>query len=153
MNDAVYVAQTGPEEKAEWTAVGAQFKVPYVYKTLFSGEPILAKDLAETKQVAKGHMVLEFESGDHFVGRTGRFVPVRNFGGKLSRVHEGKKYAVTGTKGYHWIEQEMFQQYLDNDNGDGKNEAPEIDYDYFENLVGAAKNTISKFGNFEEFVS
>lgn len=147
VNDAVYVAHNDdqfPNKKAGWSAVGAQFKVPYVYKTLFTGDPIEAKDLAETKQVAKGHMVLEFESGDHFVGRTGRFVPVKNFGGKLSRVHEGKKYAVTGTKGYHWVEQEMFAAMTD---------PPEIDFDYFDNLVGVAKNAISKFGDFEEFIS
>lgn len=142
VNDAVYVAKTGPEEKADWYAVGAQFKVPYVFKTLFSGEPILPKDLAETKQVAKGHMVLDLPDGRHFVGRTGRFTPVEETsgkGGRLLRVFNDKDYAVTGTKGYLWVETEML--------GD-----TDVDLSYFENLVEEAKATIGKFGDFEEFV-
>ena len=37
VNDAVYVAKT---DKGEWTATGTQFQVPYVFKSLFSKEPI-----------------------------------------------------------------------------------------------------------------
>lgn len=146
VNDAVYIAKTGPDEKSEWSAVGAQFKVPYVYKTLFSGEPILPGDLAETKQVSKGAMHLEFPSGTHFVGRTGRFVPVTEasgWGGKLVRIYNDKSYAVTGTKGYFWVETEMAKEMLRED----------IDISYFDRLVDEAKATINKFGDFEEFVS
>ncbi len=50
VNDAVYIAKyAGPDGK--WTATGTQFQVPYVYKTLFSREPITFDDLCETKQV------------------------------------------------------------------------------------------------------
>ena len=147
VNDAVYVAKSVYGKDVEWTAVGAQFKVPYVYKTLFTGDPILSGDLAETKQVSKGHMVLEFPSGTHFVGRTGRFTPVTEasgLGGKLMRVYDGKSYAVTGTKDYLWVETKM---------SDGGNFTPEdINIDYFERLVDEAKRTIGKFGSFEEFV-
>lgn len=48
VNDAVYIAQT---EKGEWTATGAQFAHPYVFKILFSKEPIIFSDLAETRAV------------------------------------------------------------------------------------------------------
>lgn len=146
VNDAVYIAKSGPEEKSYWTAVGAQFKVPYVFKSLFSGDAILPGDLAETKQVAKGAMHLEFPSGLHFVGRTGRFVPVTEEsgrGGKLVRIHDDKSYAVTGTKGYLWVESELATDL----------EYEEIDLSYFERLVDEAKATINKFGDFEEFVS
>lgn len=146
VNDAVYVAKTDGDD-AEWYAVGAQFKVPYVFKTLFNGEPILPQDLAETKQVAKGHMFLHFESGPHFVGRTGRFIPVTEdsgVGGKLMRHHEGKEYAVTGTKGYCWVE---------SDAAKALNMDLEIDIGYFEKLVDDAKAQIEKFGSFEEFVA
>jgi hypothetical protein len=146
VNDAVYVAKTETGDDVEWTAVGAQFRVPYVFKTLFDGEPILRQDLAETKQVSKGHMVLKFPSGLHFVGRTGRFVPVTESsgrGGTLLRVYDGKEYAVTGTKGYFWIESEMANNMPD----------LEIDMSYFEKLVDEAKATIEKFGSFEEFVA
>lgn len=143
VNDAVYVARTGPAEKAEWTAVGAQFKHPYVFKTLFTGEPILDKDVAETRNVVKGHIVLDLPSGRQFIGRIGRFVPVEKdtgVGGTLLVIRDGKETAVAGTKGYDWIEAPHL--------GD-----KEIAFDYFENLVKNAKATIEKFGSFEEFVA
>ena len=48
VNDAVYIAKY---EGGEWTATGTQFAVPYVFKTLFSKEPIEFNDLCETKSV------------------------------------------------------------------------------------------------------
>lgn len=154
VNDAVYIARTGPPEKVEWTAVGAQFRVPYVYKTLFTGETILRQDLGETKQVAKGAIHLGYHDGSmKFVGRTGRFVPVTDseIGGKLMRIHDGKEYAVTGTKKpgkdkehYLWVEQEVADQLPP--------DKFEVDFSYFERLADEAKATIEKFGNFEEFV-
>ena len=59
VNDAVYVAKfkeaeinkkTG--EKKWWTATGTQFQVPYVFKTLFSKQPIEFNDMCETKSVS-----------------------------------------------------------------------------------------------------
>lgn len=147
VNDAVYVAKTKVGDDEKWTAIGAQFRVPYVFKTLFDGEPILRQDLAETKQVSKGHMVLKFPSGPHFVGRTGRFVPVTEasgVGGTLVRVYNGKEHAVSGTKGYFWVESDMANNMgLDLD----------IDMDYFEKLADEAKATIEKFGSYEELVA
>lgn len=58
VNNAVYVAKykqpkidkkTG--EEIWWTATGAQFAVPYVFKKLFSGKPIEFDDMCETKSV------------------------------------------------------------------------------------------------------
>ena len=55
VNDAVYIANIGwtPDGKniGQWEAVGAQFAHPYVFKTLFSKEPIVFKDLIEAKSV------------------------------------------------------------------------------------------------------
>ena len=48
VNDAVYIAK---EQGGEWTATGTQFAVPYVFKTLFSKEPIEFEDMCETKSV------------------------------------------------------------------------------------------------------
>jgi hypothetical protein len=45
VNNAVYIAQT---LDGEWEAVGLQFQVPYVYKTLFSHDDILFNDLCWT---------------------------------------------------------------------------------------------------------
>lgn len=45
VNDAVYICREGEE----WSATGTQFAVPYVFKSLFSGEEITFDDLCETK--------------------------------------------------------------------------------------------------------
>jgi energy-coupling factor transporter ATP-binding protein EcfA2 len=144
VNDAVYVAKTEGNDGG-WSATGAQFKVPYVFKTLFNGEPILPQDLAETKQVAKGYMYLKYENDSKFVGKTGRFIPVVSGGGELIRKDAtGKEFAVTGTKGYRWLESDAVKAAgLD----------PEVDITYFEKLVDKAKETIEEFGSFEEFVA
>ena len=144
VNDAVYIAKT---EKGEWTATGAQFKVPYVFKNLFTGDTVYREELAETKQVSKGAMYLVF--GDEsrvFVGRTGRFVPVIEscpLGGRLVRTFNEKDYAVTGTKGHLWVEEEKVGAEL---------KLEDIDLSYFEGLADDARATINKFGDFEEFV-
>lgn len=53
VNDAVYIARYSEDEfnehPGEWTATGTQFQVPFVFKTLFSHEPIRFQDLCETK--------------------------------------------------------------------------------------------------------
>ena len=76
------------------------------------------------------------------VGRTGRFVPVHEGGGTLYRVKEDRYFAVTGTKGYKWIEAEIAQSMPD----------LKIDMSYFEKLKDEAIKTIEKFGSFEELV-
>ena len=48
VNDAVYIAKY---KDGDWTATGAQFQIPYVFKKLFSREDILFEDLCETKSV------------------------------------------------------------------------------------------------------
>lgn len=69
VNDAVYIARyaepkidkkTGKE--IWWTATGTQFQIPYVFKTLFSKEPIEFEDLCETKSVSTA-MYLDFNEG------------------------------------------------------------------------------------------
>lgn len=152
VNDAVYIARKG----GKWIAVGAQFQHPYVYKTLFSGEPITFEDLCETKQVMQGAMYLDFDYDRpkpefdrermKFVGRIGQFVPVEegNRGARLYRVKDEKCYAVTGTKNYLWVEAEMARTMADE---------IKIDMTYFDGLVNDAKKAIEKFGSFDEFVS
>lgn len=49
VNDAVYIAKY---KDGDWTATGTQFAVPYVFKKLFSKEPLIFEDLCETKQVS-----------------------------------------------------------------------------------------------------
>lgn len=54
VNDAVYIAKLAsddPDKPGNWTATGAQFQIPYTFKTLFSKEPIEFDDLCVTKEV------------------------------------------------------------------------------------------------------
>ena len=153
VNDAVYVARSGDR----WTAVGAQFQHPYVFKALFTNEEITFDDLCETKSVTQGTMYLDFEMEDHdpttetmvHVGRTGSFVPVRSGGGNLWRVKDGKFYAVTGTKGYFWITREVANLRRGSEEDISQ---VDVDLDYFENLKQKALEAIDYYGSFDRFV-
>lgn len=148
VNDAVYIARKGND----YVAVGAQFQHPYVFKTLFTHEPITFEDLCETKSVMQGVMYLDFEAAEkpaalsdgkmQHVGKTGLFVPVLENGGVLYRVKDDKTYAVSGTKGYFWVEAEVAKEMPD----------LKIDMSYFETLAQQAFETIDYFGPFADFV-
>lgn len=148
VNDAVYIAKY---DNGEWTATGTQFQVPYVFKTLFSKEPIQFDDMCETKAVST-ELYLDMNEGlaegEHdykFVGRVGRFCPIKEGcgGGELLRHKDGKYSAATGTKGYRWMESEMVRNL-------GKED--EIDRSYYDKLVNDAVDSISEYGDFEWFV-
>ena len=153
VNDAVYIAKyKGGKHDGEWTATGTQFQVPYVFKTLFSREPIVFSDLCETKSVTTA-MYLDMNEtkpeGEHdyvFVGRVGQFCPIKPGcgGGELLRKKDDKYSSVVGTKGYRWLESEYVK---------AANKADDIDRTYYAKLVDAAVDTISKYVDFERFVS
>ena len=96
-------------------------------------------------EIAKGHNYV-------FIGKVGQFCPMADGfgGGVLLRQTDNKKTgekgyaAVTGTKGYRWMESEMVTQ-LEKQDG--------IDRSYYDAMVDAAVQDISKFGDFEWFVS
>lgn len=171
VNNAVYIAKYGWAEKAKkigtWDAVGAQFQHPYVFKTLFSGETVKFEDLCETKQVLSPwvmHLDLKPElatptepyAGLVHVGRTGAFTPVLQGGGELVKIKDGqgKPYAVTGTKGYKWLESEMLREQakLDLPFFDMETMGGVIDMGYFEELVEEAKKNIGNHVTYEELV-
>ena len=135
VNDAVYIAA----KDGEWTAVGAQFQHPYVYKTLFTGEEITLQDLFEAKSVVKGVMFLEDSNGEmHHVGRTGMFLPVAKDGCDIWRVQDDKRYHVVGTKGYKWVEHFVA---LDRQ----KEGTLEVDMGYYDDLLKKATEAIEQF--------
>lgn len=160
VNDAVYIAKEADSE--EWTATGTQFQIPYVFKTLFSHEPVKFEDLCETKQVTSAlyldmnEDLPEGEHDYHFIGRVGQFCPVVDGagGGVLLRDNSGKFVAVTGTKRpgkvtkkddpgvYRWMESEMVKTL-------GLESM--IDMTYYNKLVDDAVDTISAYGDFEWF--
>ena len=151
VNDAVYIAKY-KEGGTGWTATGTQFQVPYVFKTLFSKEPIAFEDMCEAKSVAKGVLYLDMNENikeDHnyvFVGKVGQFCPIKPGcgGGVLYRENDGKYYAAAGTKGYRWLESEMIKEL---------GREADIDRSYYDNLVTEAVEAISKYGDYSWFVS
>ena len=198
------ICKENKENPGKWTATGAQFAVPYVFKTLFSKEDIVFEDMCETKSVAKGDLYLdmnfnlpdvseyeneldklrksfkdtcdgkivkpddfdsmnsvpgtftderdrlkyEISKGHNyvFVGRVGQFCPIKpdKGGGILYRCDNQKYYAVTGTKGYRWLESEVVKTL-------GKE--ADIDRSYYDKLVNDAVENISQYGDFTWFVA
>ena len=65
VNNAVYIAKYSNDENingkhaGKWTATGAEFQHPYIFKKLFSHEDITFEDLCETKS-AKTALYLDF---------------------------------------------------------------------------------------------
>lgn len=206
VNDAVYIAKYKDASECEkmygyipgdnydhggqWTATGKQFAVPYLFKTLFSHEPIEFKDMCETFAVSKGDLYLDmnenlpdvseyekqldkleeqYKKGNisdlifenersglpekiaeghemQFVGGVGQFCPIKSGcnGGILYRVNEGKNYAAPGSSGYRWLESKTVERL--------KLE-PSIDRSFYDALVNDAVDVISKYCDFEWFVS
>lgn len=149
VNDAVYIARY---EDGKWTATGTQFQVPYVFKKLFSREPIEFDDLCETKSVSTA-LYLDMNEGlpedahnYKFVGRVGRFSPIKTGcgGGLLLRKTDKGYSAATGSKGYRWMESEEVKKL-------GKEK--DVDRSYYDRLVDEAVETISQYGDFERFIS
>ena len=173
VNDSVYIARYKDGKHAgEWTATGTQFQVPYVFKKLFSKEPIKFEDMCESKSVTSAlylrnndpdseetvidpntGMETVVKKGDkpEFVGRVGLFCPIKPGRGGKELLRESKdkdgnvKYsAATGTKGYFWLESEVVKEL---------NKEDDIDRSYYDKLVDNAVEEISKYGDFEWFVS
>lgn len=94
--------------------------------------------------ISKGHNYV-------FIGKVGNFCPMKAGSGGGLLVREGKdKYgfttypSATGAKGYRWLEAEMVEEQ-------GKQDL--IDERYYRSLVDDAVDAISKYGDFEQFVS
>jgi hypothetical protein len=155
VNNAVYIAK---ERGGEWTATGAQFAQPYVFKMLFSHEPLIFSDICETKSV-KDALYLDMnenlgpdEHNYEFIGKVGLFCPIKSGcgGGELVVKRNDKYVSATGAKGYRWLEAETVKAMT---NDAGKVDADIIDLSYYDNLVNDAVDDIGKFGDPEWFMS
>ena len=141
VNDSVYVAR---KEDGTWIAVGAEFAHPYIFKTLFSKEPIKFDDMCEIKTVTTAlylDMNEELDQDSHnysFVGRAGSFVPIKPGcgGGILLRKKNDKYYAASGSKGFRWLQSETVRTL---------EKEEDIDLNYFRNLIDNAISHIEEF--------
>lgn len=96
------------------------------------------------KKIAEGHDY-------HFVGKVGSFTPMLPGagGGKLVRLNTSEKAknrysSVTGAKDYRWLESETVTL---------RGLEDRIDRCYYNKMVDAAAEAISKYGDFEWFIS
>lgn len=211
VNKSTYIARYATGKHAgEWTATGAQFAQPYVYKTLFSHEPLTFDDVCETKNVKSAlyldmnedyapHLYTEEEYEEEiermtqlalekelrktvtdetdidilkkavqdrviqkykgpdigdlvethnykFIGRAGQFTPIIDGagGGRLVREQNGSMVNVTDTSNYRWLESEMVRLLHMED---------AVNEKFYINKVDEAVETISKYGDFNWFVS
>ena len=174
LNKSVYVCKYTDDKEngkmaGKWDSVGKQFGrtrergTPYVFKMLFSHEPIEFRDVCEAKSASTAlyldmnEGLPEGETNRKFIGKTGLFTPVVDGagGGELYRKSGEDKYdCVAGTskpkeKGkkvslYRWHESSTVEAL---------NMYDKIDYSYYNRLVDEGIEDISKFGDFELFVS
>lgn len=149
VNDAVYIAMG---KDGHWDATGAQFKHPFVYKTMFSKEPIQFDDICEVRSVSTAlyldmnENLPEDQHDYQFVGKVGKFCPIipGKGGGILLREKDGKMSAAPSSKGFRWLESEVVEDLKKEDC---------IDYGYFESLVEAARAAIEEYGDVDQFSS
>ena len=137
-NDAVYIAR----EKGHWSATGAQFQHPVVFKTLLTGEEPSSKDYVEVKQTVKGSMYLVAPETEEkqFVGRFGAFLPVIE-GRELLRIDGEKVAAVANTKGYLWeLDEVVFA-----------NDLP-LDMNYYQELIAEGRRAIEQWVPFNKLL-
>ena len=136
-----------------WTATGEKFQIPYVFKTIFSHEPIEFYDKCETKSVATA-IYLDFNEGlpegEHnyrFVGKCGQFCPIisgKNAGLLVRESKDKTKFdSVNGSKGYRWLESEEVKTL--------KCESW-IDESYYISMFNDAISEIKKLGDYEWFI-
>lgn len=162
VNDAVYIAKTkpgpwNPKDEGHWTATGTQFAIPYVFKSLFSHEPILFDDMCVAKSVTtalyldtsieKPMFQVDGEKDKpQFIGKVGSFCPIKegHGGGILLREKNGKYDAATGTKGYFWLESEVVKALK---------KEKDIDISYFTKQIDSAIAAIEKYGDPAWFLS
>ena len=121
-------------EEKEFAKLETQYKKGQISDTIFESECFKLNKIIET-----GHDY-------HFIGRVGQFCPIKPDcgGGVLYRVNDGKNYAAPGSTGFRWLESEVVKN---------AEKEKDIDRSFYDKLVNEAIDAISKYGDFEWFVS
>lgn len=179
VNGSTYIAKVSEGKHAgEWVAVAAQFQHPFVFKSLFTKEPLIFEDFCEVKEV-KTNMVLDFneglDEGEHkyeYVGKVGSYVPVKaGFGGGVLLRDKGDLYK----KQYEAWKENPYDKngkpkpepsrYVSVTGADGyrwlnsevlknnPNWRKMVDMSYYQKLAGDAKDAINEYGDFEQFMN
>ena len=149
IDKAQYIAK----EDDHWEPKGDTFLHPYVFKKLFSHEPITIDDMSETHNANKGALYLDFNENlgedEHnylFVGKVSAFIPIKQGcgGGELKVLRDGKYSYASGATGWRWLETEYFKvAYTDR----------VVDMRYYEKLIDDVIETMSQFGDPDRFIN
>lgn len=198
VNDAVYIAKYKDADECkkmygyvpgknakhsnEWTATGAQFAVPYVFKKLFSREDISFDDMCETFAVSKGDLYLDMNENLPDVSALEKeLAALQKKNLEPERQEELQKQITDGHDLRFVGRVGQFSPILPGNNGgvlyrvnDGKNYAAPgstgyrwlesemvkelgkekyVDRSFYDSLADKAIETISEYGDYEWFVS
>ena len=104
VNDAVYIAKYKDGKHAgEWTATGTQFQVPYVFKKLFSKEPIEFEDMCETKSVTSA-LYLDMNEGLPDVSEAEKIKTLRRMPSNQISKAEYNRLNGKSSYGFKWLD-------------------------------------------------
>ena len=181
INDAVYIGKDKASSK--WVAVGKQFKEPYVFKKLFTHEPIEFEDKCQKFAVSKGDLYLDFNEelpdDTDLVKQKNKLKkdPIGNakeieaLDEQISKCHNDvfvgrvglfvpMKYGCNSgvlyrvNEGKHYAAPgSIGYRWMEADNVKSNKLESQIDNTYFIKMVDDAKDAISQYGDFEWFVS
>lgn len=183
VNNSVYIAKLAeddPEDPGKWTATGAQFAVPYVFKTLFSKEPLEFKDFCETKTVAKAEMYLDFNESLPDVSaiealreKTLKKTPSADVSKLDADIAAGHNYRFVGRAGlfcpikegagggrlvktangikFDSVTGTKDYRWMEAEVVESLGKQADIDQTYYQNLINSAIDDISNFGDFYMF--
>ena len=194
VNDAVYIAKyadgdhefeiptTGEKIKTPWTATGAEFAVPYVFKTLFSKTKIKFDDLCTTKSVATS-LYLDMNENLPDVSDAEKElkkllkeenvseIRIAEVKGVISQGHKyvfvgkigqfcpilkgcggGELYSLRGEDSYYSVQGTKGYRFLESETVKNLHMEDSIDESYFLELTNDAIKHIEEFGNYDEFI-
>lgn len=179
VNDSVYIAK---DDSGVWSATGAQFAHPYVFKTLFSREKIDFCDLPETKSVTS-YLYLDLNEelpdvagAEKELEKLLKVEPINALRKQEleSVIATGHNYHFVGKVGsfcpvlpgngggvllraqndrYYAATGTKGYRWMETETLQGLKKESEVDVGYYRALVDDAVKNISQYGDFNWFVS
>lgn len=173
-----YTPKDNFKHPGEWTATGTQFQIPYVFKTLFSKEPIKFEDMCETKSVTTALYLDMNENLPDVSGlekerdkRLKKNLPLDDLDERISAGHNYKFVGKVGLfcpikpgggggiltrekdGNYSAATGTIGYRWLEAEQVKILEKYDWIDKRYYDSLVTDAVHDISEYGDFEWFVS
>lgn len=195
VNDAVYIAKyadgdhefeipaTGEKIMTPWTATGAEFAVPYIFKSLFTKSKIKFDDLCVTKSVETSlyldmneelpdvtevekelKKVLKEDPVDEEAARDLKEAISKGhnyiFVGRIGQFCPIKKgcgggelYSLRGEDNYYAVQGTKGYRFLESETVKTLKKEKDIDESYFIDLANESIKHIEEFGSYDEFIS